>query len=109
MEITPEELAARSDNPGAATGEVLTVDFIGKIDGVPFPNGAGNDIDVELGGTGFIPGFADQLEGMQPGESRTIAVTFPEDYGNKDLAGKAATFDITAKKLSRAGGAGGGR
>jgi trigger factor len=101
VEITPEELAARADSPGAAKGEVLTVDFVGKIDGEPFPNGTGNDIDVELGGTGFIPGFADQLEGMQPGESKTIAVVFPEDYSNKDLAGKAATFDITAKKLAR--------
>jgi trigger factor len=101
VEITPEELEARGEHPGAATGEVLTVDFIGKIDGVPFPNGAGNDVNVELGGTGFIPGFADQLEGMRPGEDRTISVTFPEEYGNKDLAGKAATFDITAKKLSR--------
>ena len=109
VEITPEELAARTETPGAAEGRGADVDFVGKIDGVPFPNGAGNDIDVEVGGTGFIPGFADQLEGMQPGESRTISVTFPEDYGNKDLAGKAATFDITAKKLSRAGGAGGGR
>jgi trigger factor len=101
VEITPEELAARTDHPGAANGEVLTVDFVGKIDGEPFPNGTGNDVNVELGGTGFIPGFADQLQGMRPGESRTIAVTFPEEYGNKDLAGKAATFDITAKKLSR--------
>ncbi len=121
VEITPEELAARAGNqdagtqdagshdagtpdagsPGAAKGEVLTVDFIGKIDGEPFPNGAGNDVNVELGGTGFIAGFADQLEGMRPGDNRTIAVTFPADYTNKDLAGKAATFDITAKKLSR--------
>ena len=102
VEIPPEELAARSDNPGAAAGEVLTIDFIGKIDDKPFPNGAGNDIEVELGGTGFIPGFADQLAGMQPGENRTIAVTFPAEYANKELAGKAATFDITVKKLSRA-------
>jgi trigger factor len=114
IEITAEELDARAappdaegagepgtPNPGAATGEVLTVDFVGKIDDKPFPNGSGTDINVELGGAGFIPGFADQLEGMRPGESKTISVTFPEEYGNKDLAGKAATFDITAKKLSR--------
>jgi trigger factor len=101
VEITPEELAARSDNPGAATGEVLTVDFVGKIDGEPFPNGASNDVNIELGGTGFIPGFAEQLAGMKAGDSRTIEVTFPAEYANKDLAGKAATFDITAKKLSR--------
>jgi trigger factor len=102
VELTPEELAARVDKPGAATGEVLTIDFVGKIDGEPFPNGTGDGVNVELGGAGFIPGFAEQLEGMQPGESRTISATFPEDYAAKDLAGKAATFDVTAQKLSRA-------
>ena len=80
---------------------MLTVDFIGKIDDTPFPGGEGKDIDVEVGGSGFIAGFAEQLEGMKPGESRTIQVSFPEDYFNKDLAGKPATFDITAKQIRR--------
>jgi trigger factor len=102
VEITAEELSARIDNPGAAKGEILTIDFVGKIDGKPFPNGKGEGVNVELGGAGFIPGFAEQLEGMQPSESRTISATFPVDYANKDLAGKAATFDVTASKLSRA-------
>jgi trigger factor len=98
VEITPEELGDR----GAATGEVLTVDFVGRVDGVEFPGGKGEDMAVEIGGGGFITGFSEQLEGMKPGESRTIEVTFPADYGAKELAGKAASFDITAKKLSRA-------
>jgi trigger factor len=98
VENTPEELGDR----GAAKGEVLTVDYAGKIEGVVFPGGTGTDVAVEIGGTGFIPGFSEQLEGMKPGESRTIEVTFPPDYGAENLAGKAATFDITAKKLSRA-------
>jgi trigger factor len=97
VEITPEERGDR----GAATGEVLTVDFVGRVDGVEFPGGKGEDMAVEIGGGGFIPGFSEQLEGMKPGESRTIEVTFPDEYGAKELAGKAATFDITAKKLSR--------
>lgn len=96
-DVPAEELGDR----GAATGEVLTVDFIGKIDDTPFPGGQGNDIDVDIGGSGFIAGFAEQLEGMKPGESRAIQVTFPENYGNKELAGKPATFDITAKRLRR--------
>ena len=96
-EIPPEELGDR----GAAKGEVLTVDFVGKVDGTPFPNGSGTDTDVEIGGSGFIPGFSEQMEGMKPGEFRTINVTFPEEYGAKELAGKAATFDITAKRLRR--------
>jgi trigger factor len=98
VEIPAEELANRG---GAEKGEALTVDFVGKLDGVPFPNGAGTDAVVEIGVNTFIPGFEDQLLGMKPGESRTIEVTFPADYGNQDLAGKPATFDVTAKKLSR--------
>jgi trigger factor len=84
-----------------AAGEVLTVDYLGKIDDVAFPGGTGTDMDVEIGGQGFIPGFAEQLEGLAPGESRTISVTFPEQYGAKELAGKAATFEVTAKKLKQ--------
>jgi trigger factor len=85
----------------AAKGDVLTIDYLGKIDDVAFPGGTGSDMDVELGGTGFIPGFADQLEGLSPGEIRTISVTFPEEYGAKDLAGKPATFEVTAKALKQ--------
>ncbi len=98
VEISPEELGDR----GAATGEVLGVDFVGRIEGAEFPGGTGTDVDVEIGGTGFIPGFSEQLEGMKTGERRTIEVTFPADYGAPNLAGKAATFEVTAKKLSRA-------
>lgn len=87
---------------GAATGEVLTVDYVGRIDGTEFPGGTGNGIEVEIGGGGFIPGFSEQLEGMKAGEARTIEVNFPEEYGVPTLAGKAASFEITAHKLSRA-------
>ena len=83
----------------AARGDRVTVDFVGKIEGTPFPGGTGTDLDVEIGGFGFIPGFADQIEGISAGESRTIEVTFPEQYGAKDLAGKAATFEVSAKKV----------
>jgi trigger factor len=86
---------------GAATGEVLTVDFVGKIDGVAFDGGTANDVNVELGGQGFIPGFAEQLDGLAAGESRTITVTFPEDYQAAELAGKEATFDVSAKALKK--------
>jgi trigger factor len=96
--IPAETLEARGH--GAAAGEVLTVDYAGKIDDVLFEGGTGTDAPVEIGGTGFIPGFAEQLEGARPGEIRTITVTFPENYGKAELAGKAATFDITVKQLS---------
>ena len=96
--ISPETIEARGH--GAAAGEILTIDYEGKIDDVPVKDGKGTDAEVEIGGAGFIPGFAEQLEGARPGETRTINVTFPQDYGNPELAGKAATFDITVKQLS---------
>jgi trigger factor len=83
----------------AVKGDVLTIDFTGKVDGKVFPGGTGTDVDVEVGGPGFIPGFSEQLEGLAPGESRQLQVQFPDNYGVKDLTGKAATFDVTAKKL----------
>ena len=96
--IPAEELGDR----GAAKGEVLTVDYAGRIDGTEFPGGTGKDIEVEVGGTGFIPGFSEPLEGMRPGETRTIDATFPVEYSVPTLAGKAATFEVTAHTLSRA-------
>jgi trigger factor len=98
--VPAETLEARGH--GAEAGEVLTIDYLGKIDGVPFDGGAGTDVPVDIGGEGFIPGFAEQLEGARPGETRTIEVTFPQDYGKAELAGKPATFDITVKQLSSA-------
>ncbi|MEJ1975389.1 MAG: trigger factor [Acetobacteraceae bacterium] len=85
----------------AEKGEVLMVDFTGRIDGTAFPGGAGTDVDIEVAGPNFIPGFTEQIEGMSPGETRTIDVTFPEDYGSKELAGKAAQFEIVAKALKK--------
>lgn len=85
----------------AVNGDVLVIDFKGFIDGVPFAGGEGQDAPVELGGSGFIPGFAEQLEGMTPGDSKTIAVTFPEAYPAAEVAGKPAAFEITAKKLQK--------
>ncbi len=99
---TLEEIPAeeRGDR-GAEKGEVLTVDYVGRIEGTEFPGGTGKEMEVEIGGAGFIPGFSEQLEGMKPGETRTIEVIFPEEYGVPTLAGKAASFEVTAHKLSR--------
>jgi trigger factor len=101
VEFSPEELAARGDKPGASNGDVLTIDYLGRIDGVAFQGGTATDTDVDIGGSGFIPGFVEQIEGMQPGESKTIEVTFPDNYQAENLAGKLATFEITAKQLRK--------
>jgi trigger factor len=87
----------KGDEAAAEKGDKATLDFIGKIDGEPFEGGSGENVDVVLGSNSFIPGFEEQIEGMKSGESRTIAVTFPENYSAAKLAGKAATFDITLK------------
>lgn len=97
-----KELVDVAEARPAATGDVLVCDFLGKIDGTPFPGGAASDMDIEVGGGGFIPGFTEQLAGMSPGEEKTINVSFPAEYGAAELAGKDATFDITAKKLKQA-------
>jgi trigger factor len=86
----------------AVTGDILTVDYTGFVDGTAFPGGTGTDADIEIGGGGFIPGFTEQMEGLSPGETRTIDVTFPDPYQAAELAGKAAQFEIVAKKLRRA-------
>jgi trigger factor len=98
VELTPEVLGDR----GAEKGQVVVLDYIGTVDGIEFPGGRGTDVSVEVGGSGFIPGFTEQLGGIHPNETRTIRVTFPENYGSKELAGKEATFEATAKRVQRA-------
>lgn len=89
----------------AAKGEILVCDFEGRLkneDGSlaePFQGGTASDMPIEVGGSGFIPGFTEQLEGMSPGEEKSIDVTFPEGYGSAELSGKPAVFKITAKSL----------
>jgi trigger factor len=96
-DISAEELGKR----GAANGEYAVVDYVGRIDGAEFPGGTGKDMPVEIGGTGFIPGFAAQLEGIRPGDARTIAVRFPEDYGASEVAGREAQFEQFAGRSCR--------
>lgn len=78
----------------AADGDVVVMDFVGKVDGEAFAGGTGSDMKVAIGSGSLIPGFEDQLVGVKTGDEKTIDVTFPEDYGSKELAGKAATFDL---------------
>jgi trigger factor len=87
----------------AEKGDRVTVSFVGKIDGVPFEGGKGDDIAVLLGSGTFIPGFEDQLIGIGAGEQRVIKVTFPEGYLSEQLAGKAAEFDVSAKSIETPG------
>lgn len=77
--------------------DVLTIDFKGTIDGEEFAGGSAVDSKVTLGSGQMIPGFEDGLIGAKPEDELTLDVTFPEDYQNKELAGKAAQFAVTVK------------
>jgi trigger factor len=101
------ELAERAikfeDEAGraAALKDRVTIDFLGKIDGVPFDGGKGEDVPVVLGQAGFIPGFEDGMMGAKAGEERAVNATFPEAYGEKSLAGKTAVFDVKVKAVAK--------
>ena len=78
----------------ADIGDTVTIDYVGKKDGVAFDGGTATGYDLELGSGTFIPGFEEAIIGHELGTSFTINVTFPKDYGSTELAGKATTFDI---------------
>jgi trigger factor len=83
----------------AAKGDFVVMDFVGSIDGTPFPGGEGRDQMVELGSGRLIPGFEEQLEGAKAGDDVTVKVSFPDDYGAEDLAGKEAEFAVSVKEI----------
>jgi len=87
----------------AQMGDLVIMDFVGKVDGVAFDGGTGEGMSVELGSGRLIPGFEDQLVGVKAGEERTLDVTFPDDYNVETLKGKPATFEVkvTEVKTSR--------
>jgi trigger factor len=87
----------------AALGDLLVVDFDGKVEGKPFEGGKGEDMSVELGSGRLIPGFEDQLVGAKAGDTREVKVTFPEDYPVENLKGKDAVFAISVKAVKTAG------
>jgi trigger factor len=87
----------------AATGDLVTMDFVGKVDGTPFDGGTGNDMSIELGSGQLIPGFEEQLVGAKADDKREVQVTFPADYNVAALAGKPATFEVTVKAVKTAG------
>jgi len=86
----------------AENGDIAVIDFLGKVDGVPFDGGKGEAYSLKLGSGSFIPGFEDQVVGLTVGGEKVITVTFPADYGSDALAGKEATFDIKVHELRRA-------
>ena len=95
-----------SDAPkehAAALGDLVVIDFDGKVGGKPFEGGKGDDMSVELGSGRLIPGFEEQLVDAKSGDKREVKLSFPTDYPAKNLAGKAATFAVTVKAVKTGG------
>ena len=89
------------EGKAAKKGDIATIDFEGFLDGVAFEGGKGENYDLELGSGNFIPGFEEQVIGHKAEEEFDIDVTFPEDYGAEDLAGKAVVFKIKLHKIMK--------
>ena len=83
----------------AEDGDQVVADFVGRIDGEAFEGGSMEGAEIVIGSNTFIPGFEEQLKGAKAGETRTLNVTFPEEYGAAHLAGKAAEFETTVKEV----------
>ncbi|MBK1668301.1 trigger factor [Rhodovibrio sodomensis] len=86
----------------ARNGDILVVDFSGEVDGEKFPGMEAEDHHLELGSNRFVEGFEEQLVGAQPGEEKTVEVTFPDSYMNSQLSGKTAQFHVKVKELREA-------
>jgi trigger factor len=83
----------------AENGDQVVIDFLGRIDGEAFDGGAAEDYPLVLGSNSFIPGFEAQLVGARAGEARDVTVSFPENYGAANLAGREAVFSCTVKAV----------
>lgn len=109
--VSPEEIEAQinaivAQNPlfeekegSVEKGDVTTIDFEGFKDGVAFDGGSAKGHKLEIGSNQFIPGFEDQMIGMEKGETRDLNLTFPENYGVADLAGADVVFKVTVHKI----------
>ena len=90
-----------TDETPAELGDSTKIDFEGFVDGVAFEGGKGEDYNLKLGSGSFIPGFEEQIVGHKIGEQFDVNVTFPEEYHAAELAGKASTFKVTLKGITK--------
>lgn len=105
-EVDSKVQQALSQNPtetevdrAAKEGDVVNIDYSGKLDGVEFAGGTAQGQDLTLGSGQFIDGFEDGLIGAKKGDKKELNLTFPEDYQSADLAGKAVVFDVTVNAV----------
>lgn len=93
------ELVEVTDRDVAEDGDIVNIDYVGKLNGEEFSGGSAEGSDLELGSDTFIDGFEDGVVGMKVGETKTLTLTFPENYSATDLAGQETTFDVTLNKI----------
>ena len=103
VEAELKKVAERSarfvETEEAQLGDFATIDFVGSTDGKIFEGGSAQGYRLELGIHSFIDTFEDQIVGMKVGDEKDVNVTFPENYGEKSLAGKPAVFKVTVQKI----------
>ena len=87
------------DDRKSETGDVLMIDFLGRVEGAEFAGGKADGYELTLGTGTFIPGFEEQLLGAKAGDKIEVKVKFPDNYGAADLSGKDAVFDVTVHEL----------
>ena len=97
-----EQASRRVEVEGRAVkdGDIVKLDYSGSVDGVKFDGGTATDQELVIGSKTFIPGFEEQMIGMNIGETKDINVTFPKEYHAADLAGKEAVFTVTVKGIT---------
>lgn len=94
-----EELAVKKEGSKVSKGDIAIIDFEGFKDGVAFDGGKGENYSLEIGSNTFIPGFEDGVVGMKQGDEKDIELTFPENYGAKDLAGAKVVFKVKVNEI----------
>ena len=93
------ELVNKDEKSKVENGNIAIIDFEGFKDGVAFDGGKGENYSLEIGSNTFIPGFEEQIIGMGVGEEKDLNLTFPEEYGAKDLAGKDVVFKVKVNEI----------
>ncbi len=103
QKIAEQNRPFNAKSEGAEKGDRVTLSFQGTMEGKPFEGGSGDDVPLVLGSGQFIPGFEDHLNGIKADESRTFDIKFPDNYPAASVAGKDATFAVTAKTVEAPG------
>lgn len=97
--LLKDKVVVETKEGAIENGDLAVFDFVGSVDGVEFPGGKAENYELKIGSGQFIPGFEDQMVGMVANTEKDITVTFPENYGEKSLAGKEAVFHITLHEV----------